>query len=156
MNLILGLFLIAQPPLQAQLRQERLAEIQKIVPAITNAILQNRPADLFPLLSFDIIVDVDRMLKTVTVERDLSTRGPIYCRIFCADGKSVRDLLSRQGANLRPDIRFYVLEGFGKEDLEFAYIHYAPASPAWPVGIFVGLERIGGKWWISALFPRTY
>ena len=162
--LILGLVVFAQAQDRVSTRQQRLAELENFSKKLTSIVTQGRPEDLVPLLSYDIVLEVEVTKPTNAVEEDLLSRGQIYCRIFstpCARKKdflSVRDILTRQRANLRTDIRFYIATT--EEDFEFAYITYSwggrPSEYGWDAGVFVGLERIGDNWKICALFPASY
>src|SRR5690349_5420504 len=150
MRQVLAFFLmfLQVPSTAVSLRQQRLAELQEFEKKLTNVILRGRPEELFPFLSFQIVIDRETALNTAAVERDIQKRGPIYCRIFdtrCAGKPSAKEVIAAS----KPEIRFYVPEATSQEDLEFAYI-------TWKPGVFVGLERIGDRWRISALFPTSY
>jgi hypothetical protein len=73
---------------------------------------------------------------------------------------SAREIFLKEKGKLRTEIRFYTPDTDRNEDLDFAYITYSwggnAADYGWPQGVFVGLERIGNNWKISALFPTSY
>jgi len=164
-RLILMLILVLAQ-VQGTERERRLAELRDLSSRLTTLIIEGRPQDLAPLLSYDIVVSREVALPTATVRKDLDAHGEIYCRIFdtkCARTPrlvSARDIFIKERANLNTAIRFYAPETDGKEDLDFAYITYSwgknGSTYGWPEGVFVGLERIGQNWRISALFPTSY
>jgi hypothetical protein len=164
-RLILGLLLLVAQSSGVD-RQQRLTELKDFSTKLTAIILDGKAQDLATLLSYEVVISREVALPAAAVRKDLGSRGELYCRIFdsrCARNPkflSARQLLMNQGTNLQTDIRFYTPDSDRQEDLDFAYITYslrrsAPES-GWPAGIFVGLERIGNKWTISALFPSSY